>query len=447
MSGDLLGIGASGTRAYQAAMGVISNNITNAETPGYARRTLALMESPSGPSTSIFYRADTAYGGVMIDQIMRSTDPFLDAAARQTGNLLGSADQRARWMSDIQTALNDGSLGVGQRMTAMFSAVERLAANPTDTTLRTDVLFAFEQINTAFKQSLTELQTVRDGIGQAANNEVVSLNNALKQLADANEGLRRSEPGSAAHVALMDSRDQALTEISKRIDVTIEFQSNDAAKVSYGANILVENVNAQQVGVTQDADGLLNFFVVGPPDTPVDVPTGGSLGGLAASASVNKDRIDSLDAIAAQYVADINEWHQGGQTAAGVPGGPMLSIGADASTLAVLVSDPADIAGASSDGVVNGNLLAINGLRGTGSFEDRWTALISTHGNLVSATLTEQANAQNRNDMAQQARADVSGVNLDREAADLIRLQQAYNGSARIIQVAKELMDTIFSIF
>ena len=49
--------------------------------------------------------------------------------------------------------------------------------------------------------------------------------------------------------------------------------------------------------------------------------------------------------------------------------------------------------------------------------------------------------------MAEQARADVSGVNLDREAADLMRLQQAYNGSARVIQVAKEIMDTIFAIF
>jgi len=447
MSGDLLGIGASGTRAYQAAMGVISNNITNAETPGYARRTLALMESPSGPSTSIFYRSTTSYGSVMINQVMRSSDPFLDAAARQTANMLGSADQRARWMADIETALNDGPLGVGQRMSAMFSAVEKLAANPTDTTLRTDVLFAFEQINTAFKQSLSELNAVREGIGQSANNETAALNSALKQLADANEGLRRSDPGSAAHVALMDSRDQALDEISKRLNVTVEYTANDAVKLSYGSTVLVENVTAQQIGVAQDADGLLTFEVVGPPSVALDAPTGGTLGGLVTSASVNKDRIDSLNGIAAQYVADINAWHAQGQTASGTPGAPLLSMGADASTLQVLISDPAQIAGASSSGVPNGNLLAINDLRGTGSFEDKWTALISTHANVLSATLAEQTNAQSRHDMAEQAKADVSGVNLDREAADLIRLQQAYNGSARIIQVARELLDTIFAIF
>jgi len=444
---DLFLIGSSGTRAYQAALGVISNNIANAETVGYSRRTLDLKESPAGTGTSIYYRSGTAYGGVMINQIVRAGDLYLDAAARQTGNMLGSANQRARWMSDIQTALNDGSLGVGQRMTAMFSAMERLAANPTDTTLRTDVLFSFEQINTAFKQSLTDLQTIRDGIGQAATNEVASLNDALKQLADANEGLRRSQDGTAAHTALLDSRDQALAEITKRLNVTVEFTTNDVANVNYGSINLVNNVSAQKVGVTQDADGLLTFQVEGDPPVAIDAPTGGTLGGLVTSASVTRDRIDSLNTIAAQYVADINAWHAQGQTAAGAAGGAMLSMGADAGTLQVLITDPAEIAAASSSGVINGNLLAISDLRNTGSFEDKWTALISAHGNLVSATLAEQTASQNRNDMAEQARADVSGVNLDREAADLMRLQQAYNGSARVIQVAKEIMDTIFAIF
>lgn len=447
MSGDLLGIGASGTRAYQAAMGVVSNNITNADTPGYARRSLALRESPSGTSTAVFYRANTSYGGVMIDQVVRSSDPFLDAATRQTANLLGSADQRARWLSDMETALDDGSLGVGQRITAMFSTVEKLAANPSDTTLRTNTLFAFEQINTAFKQSLTEMKAIREGIGQSASNEVAALNAALQQLADANKALRGSTQGSAAHVAQMDARDQALAEISKRLNVTVEFTENDAAKVSYGSTVLVENASAQQLGVTQDSDGLLSFNVVGPPSAAIDAPAGGTLGGLVTSASVNKDRVDSLNAIATQYVTDINAWHMQGQTPSGAGGAPLLSMGADASTLQVLISDPTQIAAASASGVANGNLLAINDLRGAGSFEDKWTALISNHANMLNATLAEQTNAQNRYNMAEQARADVSGVNLDREAADLIRLQQAYNGSARIIQVAKELLDTIFAIF
>jgi len=441
---DLFGIGASGARAYQAAMGVIANNIASADTPGYSRRTLALKESPSGAGTTIWYRSGLAYGGVDIDRIVRFSDPYLDSAARETSNILGSADQRARWMSDIQSALNDGTLGVGQRMTAMFAAVERLASNPSDTTLRADVLFSFEQINTAFGQTRGDLVAVRNGIGAGATTETDALNKALQQLADANEGLRRSAPETAAHIALLDSRDQALGEIAKRLNVTIDFGDHDAANVSYGAVKLVDNIVANPLAVSQDADGLLHFAVGG---TAIADPASGTLGGMTKSAQVTKDRIDSVDALATEYVTAINNWHKAGQTAAGAPGTDMLAMGADASALSVLITDPAQIAGVSTSGVSNGNLLAINALRSSGSFEDKWVGLVAMHGNQVGATLAEQSAAASRDTMAQQARADVSGVNLDREAADLLRFQQAYQASARVIQVAKEVMQTIFSVF
>lgn len=449
MSSDLLQIGLSGTRAYQAAMGAVSNNIANTDTPGYSRRSIALNESPASTGAMIYVRSGVTYGGVAIGNVLRATDPYLDLAARNTSTALGSADQRARWMSDIETSLNDGSLGVGQRMTAMFSSVERLASNPTDTTLRANVLFTFEQINTGFRNSYTDLTAVKDGIGQGANNEVATLNDSLNQLATANEGLRRTAEGTAAHISLLDSRDQALTEISKRLNVTIDFGANDVANVNYGSTPLVQNVAANQVSVTQDSAGILTFSMGGvlSASAAVATPTGGSLGGLATSASVTRDKITDLNALANQYVTDVNAWHTAGQTATGTPGGNMLSIGADASTLSLLISDPADIAGASTAGVANGNLLNISSIRGSGSMEDKWVGIISTHANVVSATLAEQTAASSRDEQAQAARSDVSGVNLDREAADLLRYQQAYQASARVIQVAKELMQTIFSIF
>ena len=39
----------------------------------------------------------------------------------------------------------------------------------------------------------------------------------------------------------------------------------------------------------------------------------------------------------------------------------------------------------------------------------------------------------------------VAGIDLDREAADLVRLQQAYGGAARILQVAREMLDTLLN--
>jgi flagellar hook-associated protein 1 FlgK len=47
---------------------------------------------------------------------------------------------------------------------------------------------------------------------------------------------------------------------------------------------------------------------------------------------------------------------------------------------------------------------------------------------------------------AVEAQQSVSGVNLDEEAANLMRYQQAYQASAKTIQVATVLFDTILSL-
>jgi flagellar hook-associated protein 1 FlgK len=43
-------------------------------------------------------------------------------------------------------------------------------------------------------------------------------------------------------------------------------------------------------------------------------------------------------------------------------------------------------------------------------------------------------------------RADVEGVNMDEELANMTLYQQAYNASARLIQAAKEMTDALLSI-
>ena len=55
------------------------------------------------------------------------------------------------------------------------------------------------------------------------------------------------------------------------------------------------------------------------------------------------------------------------------------------------------------------------------------------------------AAAATRADAAAAARDNVSQVDLDKEASELIRFQQAYSAAARTIQVARETMQTLLS--
>lgn len=440
-SSDLLAIGASGVKVYRAALGAVSENIANATTEGYNRRSVRVMESPVSAGADVFQKPGVLFGGVVIAEVRRYNEPYLDQASRIASASYEDANARALWMANVQDSLDDATLGVGQRLTAMFAAVERLAGNPTDTTLRQNLLFNFEQVNQAFTNAQVGLDNVKTGIASTAEIEVAALNTAINSLASANNALRRSIPGSANEAQLLDQRDLALANISKRIDASFTFGDHGSVEVTYDGQTVVAGITPTTFAVTANADGTIALTHEG---TAVADPKSGLLAGLAKSAIVARDRVASLNTLANQYVDDINDWHQAGETAPGVAGGAVLSIGADAGTIQLLITDPADIAARSTDGRLNGNLVAIGALRGPDGVENGWAKLISVNANAMAATTEEKAAAESRYDQAEQSRAEVSGIDLDREAADMLRLQQAYQASARVIQVAREIVQTLF---
>jgi len=92
------------------------------------------------------------------------------------------------------------------------------------------------------------------------------------------------------------------------------------------------------------------------------------------------------------------------------------------------------------------NLAALQTVRTTRDFEGRTTTLITANAAAL-AQKQQVADAQGsiRNG-AIAARDAVSAVDLDNEAVELLRFQQAYQASARVIQVARETMQSILDI-
>lgn len=83
---------------------------------------------------------------------------------------------------------------------------------------------------------------------------------------------------------------------------------------------------------------------------------------------------------------------------------------------------------------------------GTATYASSYAQLVSVVGsktNQVEVTLTAQ---QSLLEQATNSRDALSGVNLDEEAANLLSYQQAYQASAKMLQIAAELFDTLLSI-
>ena len=89
----------------------------------------------------------------------------------------------------------------------------------------------------------------------------------------------------------------------------------------------------------------------------------------------------------------------------------------------------------------------VTGIATGSSFTDSYGDLIERVG-----TLTAQARQDNDATgailkQAQDNRDSLSAVNLDEEAANLIKFEQYYNASAQVIQVARSLFDTLIGAF
>jgi flagellar hook-associated protein 1 FlgK len=110
--------------------------------------------------------------------------------------------------------------------------------------------------------------------------------------------------------------------------------------------------------------------------------------------------------------------------------------------------------GTNAGGVAdNRNALLLAGLQtrntlagGTTTYQGAYSQLVSFVGNKtreVEVTAKAQANLVLQTQQAQQA---MSGVNLDEEAANLMRYQQAYQAAGKMMQISTSLFDVLLGL-
>ena len=85
-------------------------------------------------------------------------------------------------------------------------------------------------------------------------------------------------------------------------------------------------------------------------------------------------------------------------------------------------------------------------LSGSASYQDAYAQIVSLIGNKSREVEVTGKAQQALADQAQSARDQISGVNLDEEAAKLLQYQQAYQAAAKMIDIAGKLFDEILAL-
>lgn len=83
---------------------------------------------------------------------------------------------------------------------------------------------------------------------------------------------------------------------------------------------------------------------------------------------------------------------------------------------------------------------------GKATYQSAYANLVSTIGNKAREVQVNAEAANAQLEAAQTAANNVSGVNLDEEAANLLKYQQAYQASGKVMQIADTIFDTLLSI-
>ena len=444
MASDLLSIAASGAKAARLALDVTAQNIANASSEGYVRRTIRLEELAS--SGGFGRIGDVSLSGVRLDRVVRNADLFRQAEVRRTGADAARGQAEVDGLENLQSSLEHSN--VYPSIVKFEASLQQLVSDPVDPSLRSAVIEAARTVTRTMNIAATSLEAAGDGMRFEASDGVAQINQIATELARVNLRLARASDASSDQTALLDQRDMLLERMSQYADVSTTIAANHTVEVRLGGTAgpqIVAGGSAAPLSMTTAANGTITF-AVGPSAVTL---SGGSLAGKAQALVKLDDVRTQLDTIANSLISTVNTEQASGAALDGSAGQPLLS-GSDAGSIALAIEDGRAIATAPAGAGANSrdasNLATMRNALGAADPAGALDALLfDISGTVAGRTVTRDA----LDTIAGNARIALSaqaGVNLDQEATNLIRYQQAFQASGKAIQIASNIFDTLLGL-
>ena len=238
---SLNGITASAISALQtnsAALGVVSNNVSNLNTPGYARRVVNEQTLSAGGQLT----------GVDIASVQRVTNQFLQQEQLAAGGSASQYDTMANLFSQLNGLLGapGDNQSIATQLTNLSSAFATASQAPTSSASRTGMMNALNGVASTFSGISSTISSLQSQIDQQAVNSIGSTNTLLKQIYDLNSQIKTANASGDQASGLLDQRDVALTNLGQVMGIKTSTNADGSVNVSTtdGVN-LVSNTYAQ----------------------------------------------------------------------------------------------------------------------------------------------------------------------------------------------------------
>nr|WP_315475835.1 flagellar hook-associated protein FlgK [uncultured Undibacterium sp.] len=338
MGTNILGIGQSGLAAAQAGIATAGHNIANVNTPGYSRQQLL-----QGAAAAQNVGGSFIGQGTVVGEVRRVYNEFI---AQQVNATQSSQNYSAAYLNQIQQISNlvaDQSAGVSPALQEFFSSIQNLAISPNGTAgaaARQAVLSNGSSLASRIQSLGGRLDQISEDVNNRIGQTVTSINAYSKQIADLNDFIETAQAtsGGAAPNDLLDQRDNAITELSKLVNVTVVDQGGKynifmgtGQPLVLGAKVSVLQptsslTDPSRLQVSYESNGTLVQL-------NEQSLNGGELGGLFAFRSNSLDTArNSLGRIAVSIATEFNDQHKLGQDLNGQTGTDFFTIKGPVST-------------------------------------------------------------------------------------------------------------------
>lgn len=436
----------------QVQMGTVSQNIANADNPAYARQKALLATNPALKTAAGYLGT-----GARVDQIIQQRDQYVERSLMRSIASQSDYEARATALATVGAQLlDDGDEGISSALGTFWDAWEALSQNPSGLSERTAVTQATTNLASVIRDASSRLADTAADLELEVRSEVGTVNGLLERIASLNEAIRLSEGGGQSANDLRDLRYQALTNLAESLPIsyqeetngtltiTIEDASTEITLVSgheYGE--LGYDTTEHQLNYTDYQDSTYGDFEL----------SAGRLNGLMteyratgtandlAYVLANPDApdltyADRLNAFASMLITEVND-----------------AFGADVFS----GTDATDIeldSGFALDPDLDADLaLSVAALQ-----ENKFDELGGSTFSGYLSSIQQQLGLDEQNAAAQGSfyeslrlqlenqQQSVSGVSLDEELVDLLRLQQVYQAAAKIVQYTSAMMETIMEM-
>jgi len=443
-----LWIAAQALDVNQGALDATSNNIANANTPGYSREVVNLSEQTPVEVGNITYGT-----GVTLDQIQSVRDQVLSLQIAEQTSQQSGAQTQLNALQQVQSLFSDPTQGISESMSAFFNSISQLSTNPSDEAQRSSVMTDAQNLATSFNQAAQSLETNQSNLNQSVSQTVNQINALTTQIAQINAQVGQMQQLGKDPGGLLDQENQLISQLSQLTNIS-ETQTQQGLTITTGngAALVVGN-QSFALQVANGTDGMQDVFSQGQDIT--SSITGGSLGGTIQVRDQDIPNVlNQLNTLASQFADAFNAAQTTGFDLNGNPGQALFSYSSNgaAASLSLTTTDPNAIA-ASSDGTPgsNGNitnLMAVETqpLPSGENPVDTYANLVAQTGNLASQAQAEVTSSTASLNQLNDQLGAISGVSINEETANMLNYQNAFAAAARVVNTVSQLTQTVLTM-